>query len=157
MLKNLSKDEALVKMQNICSVQEKCISDVQQKLRTLKINNSDISEIIDNLIDNKYINELIFATSFTNDKIRLNKWGLQKIKYELKSKRISDSDIAKAFTTINQDEYNEMQISELHKKLKTLADEDKQKTQSKLFNFAQSRGYDISLIKKIIDKNLEDE
>jgi len=154
MQKNLSTSEALNKMQNLCSGQEKCISDITQKLKTLKINNSDISEIIDNLIDNNFLNEERFAIAFANDKIKFNKWGLIKIKYELKSKRIKDNDIATAFSLINQDDYKEMQILELTKKIKSISDEeDKQKLKSKMYNFAQSRGYDTNLTKIVIEKN----
>ncbi len=150
-MKTINKDEALVMMTNLCARQEKCTSEVIQKLKTLGVSQNNIDEIIDYLIDNNYIDLKRYCTSFVNDKLKFNKWGKNKIRYELRSKNIDSSIIEQAISQIDETEYKDLQISELTKKMKTIEDADKQKIYSKLFNFATSRGYSTDIIKYILN------
>ena len=84
----LDKNQALLKAQNICSKSEKCEKDIRFKLKNLNVSENEIEDIILSLIQQNFINEKRFAISFTNEKLKLLKWGRIKIKYALIQKDI---------------------------------------------------------------------
>ena len=84
------------------------------------------------------------------DKFRFNKWGKIKISYALKQKGISVELINTSLNTIDDGEYEEMLASILKTKLKGLKYEFEYEKQGKLFNFAQSRGFESQVIYRIV-------
>ena len=74
-----SETKALNRMANLCARREYCVFDIKSKLMRYELGHESIERIIEHLIKEKYIDELRFARSFINDKIRFNKWGRVKI------------------------------------------------------------------------------
>ena len=150
MKKEYTLDELLHKAASYCSISEHCSSEVEEKLNAWCIGCDDKSKIIDKLIAEDFINEKRYCVHFVKDKFRFNKWGKIKISYALKQKGLADELINAALTTIDDGEYEEMLASILKTKLKGLKYEFEYEKQGKLFNFAQSRGFESSVINRII-------
>ena len=147
--KQLSKEEALSRLKHICASNEKCLYDVKQKLKSWGL--IDIfDEIADELIDEKYIDELRYAESFANDKVKFSYWGRKKIRYTLIGKGISDSTIDSALKSLNLEEYRQVVEKELNKKMRSLKEEDAYKKKQKVFAFAAQRGYEGDLVSDIL-------
>jgi regulatory protein len=151
-MKPITPEEALARLQNLCSTSEKCSYDVRQKLIEYKIEPAKIAEIIQKLQKFGFIDDERFACAFVRTKHKISKWGKQKIEFQLKIKHIPDAIIAKALDEINDDLYIETITSELQKKLKTAKAKSQQELTAKLMNFALSRGYDYNLAYEIIKK-----
>ncbi|MEI6556196.1 MAG: regulatory protein RecX [Paludibacter sp.] len=150
MKKEYTVDELLHKAASYCSISEHCIFDVEEKLTAWGVCDSEKKEIIDRLISEDFINEKRFCTYFVKDKFRFNKWGKIKISYALKQKGLKDELINKALASIDDGEYEEMLASILKTKLKGLKYEFEYEKQGKLFNFAQSRGFESQVIYRIV-------
>ena len=150
MKKEYTVDELLHKAASYCSISEHCIFEVEEKLTAWGVCDSDKKEIINRLISEDFINEKRFCTYFVKDKFRFNKWGKIKISYALKQKKLKDELINKALATIDDGEYEEMLASILKTKLKGLKYEFEYEKQGKLFNFAQSRGFESQVIYRIV-------
>ncbi len=147
--------KAIGKAAAICSKQEKCVADVRKKLFDWKLDEEHHQEVIDYLIDEKFINEERFAIAFARDKMRYNKWGKVKIKYHLSAKRISSDIIDTALAELSADDYREIIIDELTKKRRSLKDSDKNILKSKLLRFAASRGFDQDIVYGVLDAVVE--
>ena len=153
---NISPATALSKVQFICSKQEKCCSDIRKKLQDWNISEDDQDEIITSLIEDKFIDESRFTNFYVRDKYRFNKWGRIKISYQLKHKQIPERIITESLEQINDQEYKEILQDLLQSKLRSLKDEDKYQLKTKLYRFAQSRGFESQLSLNLIDDLLSE-
>jgi regulatory protein len=98
--------EAINKMEHYCAYQERCHSEVEQKLRSLKMDSEETSVIISQLINDNFLNESRFACSFARGKHRIKHWGRVRIINELKFRHISTYNINLALKEISLEEYS---------------------------------------------------
>jgi regulatory protein len=150
MKKEYTLDELLHKAASYCSISEHCISEVEEKLNAWEVSDDDKNKIISRLIAEDFINEKRYCIYFVKDKFRFNKWGKIKITYALKQKGFNNDLINTALNTIDEGEYEEMLASILKNKLAGLKYEFEYEKQGKLFNFAQSRGFESVVINRIL-------
>jgi len=148
------KDEILTKIQRYCAYQERCHSEVRTKLISLKAYGEMLEEIITELIKDDYLNEMRFAETFAGGRFRIKKWGRQKIKMHLKTKKVSDYCIKKALATIDESDYRKT-LSSLIKKYKS---ERKSLNLNKLqlnkncMQFCINKGYEYALVNEILNE-----
>ncbi len=146
-----SKDEALQKAKQYCAYQERCHSEVKEKLYSLGMNKNEVDELLSELISDNYLNEERFAIQFAGGKFRIKQWGMVKIKYALKQKQVSEYCIKKALAAIDERDYNKTLEKLFEQKLKTLKEEKnifikKRKLQDHLLQ----KGFETSVISKLI-------
>jgi regulatory protein len=151
----MTADLALQKAQSLCSKQERCISEIREKLNVWEVKETDAEKIIRQLVAEKFINESRYAAFFTHDKFRFNKWGKVKIRIELKRKNIPPDAIADALESIPAEEYENLIETELQKKKRTITAKNKWDAKAKLMRFAMSRGFESELVSRITDRLLQ--
>lgn len=149
-MKEYTFDELLHKAASYCSISEHCISDVELKLKAWGIDPAKSDKIIERLKSDDFINEKRYCVAFVKDKFHYNKWGKIKISYALKQKGLDNQLINQALNTIDEGEYEEMLAVLLKAKLKTIKWEYEYEKMGKLFNFAQSRGFESAIIDKVV-------
>lgn len=137
--------QAFDKAAALCSRYEKCISEVRSKLFDWQIDESLYEPIIEQLIEERYLDEARYTKGFITDKIRFGKWGRIKIRYMLRGKGIASDLVEAAFADIDEELYHEMVFSELDKKKKKLKGTSFE-IQGKLYRFGASRGFESDLI-----------
>ena len=132
--KHLTKEQALEKLKHYCAYQERCHSEVKEKLYNLGVWKKDHDEIISTLIEENYLNEERFAIAFAGGKWRVKQWGRVKIKYELKQKGVSEYCMAdEKYTSLKAEQY-------LVRKKKTM-------------DFLIRKGFEMDLVRKVIEKS----
>lgn len=149
-MKEYTFDELLHKAASYCSISEHCVSEVELKLKAWGVEPDKATKIVDKLIDDDFINEKRYCVAFVKDKFHFNKWGKIKISYTLKQKGLDNQLITQALNTIDEGEYEEMLSLLLKAKIKTIKWEYEYEKMGKLFNFAQSRGFESAVIDKVI-------
>jgi len=149
-MKEYSFDELLHKAASYCSISEHCISEVELKLKAWGVDTDKSDKIINRLIAEDFINEKRFCIAFVKDKFRFNKWGKIKISYALKQKQLDNNLINDALNIIDEGEYQEMLAELLKAKVKTIKWEYEYEKMGKLFQFAQSKGFESAIIDKAI-------
>ena len=102
---SLSLEQALQKARHYCAYQERCHSEVQEKLYSFGLRRAQVDEALAALIDENYLNEQRFAIQFAGGRFRMKHWGRVRIRYELKQKKVSDHCIRAALEAIDEDQY----------------------------------------------------
>jgi len=91
----LSNDVILKKVLHYCAYQDRCTQEVRTKLSTFDMPDAEKEKIVKLLVDEGYLDDERYASTFVRSKIHLKKWGVNKIKMSLKMKGISDEIIGK--------------------------------------------------------------
>jgi len=142
-MKQLTEAEALHQSAAYCSLADRCIDDVRKKLTKWEIETPVQNRIIQRLIQEQFLNEERFCKSFVNDKMKFNKWGENKIKFELRKKNIPEPLIQATLKNINPKENKDKLLQLLTAKKKTVKGKNEFEIQQKLMRFAAGRGFAI--------------
>lgn len=148
----LSFDEAKRKLENYCAYQDRCHSEVVNKMFQLGITPQIHDEILVHLISQNFLNEERFAKSFVRGKHRLSAWGKNRITNELKFRNINSRLITIALAEIEEEEYYQTFDRISNNKWNQLTDQDLQKKKQKFQAYLFRKGYAMS---DIIEKTEE--
>jgi regulatory protein len=152
--KQLTKEQALQKLKHYCAYQERCHSEVKEKLYSLGVWKREHDEIIASLIEEDYLNEERFAIAFAGGKWRVKQWGRVKIKYELKQKQVSDYCINKALKQINEAEYMQLLNKLAKEKYAALKNDQYIIRKKKTINYLVAKGFETALVTAVINDQL---
>lgn len=100
-----TKDQALEKMRHFCAYQERCHGEVRLRLRAFPLEPEEVEAVVSSLIEDDFLNEKRFAVAWAGGKFRMLQWGRVRIRYELKRKGVSDVNIRKGLSGIDDGEY----------------------------------------------------
>ena len=146
-----SKEEALQKAKQYCAYQERCHSEVKEKLYSLGMNKNETNELLSELISDNYLNEERFAIQFAGGKFRIKQWGRIKIKYGLKQKQVSDYCIKKALKAIDESDYKKTAEKLFEQKLRTLkAEKNSFIKKRKLQDHLLQKGFETDVVRRLI-------
>lgn len=143
---SLTKEQALQKLKHYCGYQERCHSEVRDKLFDLGVYRRFHDEIISTLIEENYLNEERFAMAFAGGKWRIQKWGRVKIRYELKQKQLSEYCIKRAMEEIDEDDYRKVLQKLVADKYASLKKEQYLVRKKKTIDYLINRGFESSMI-----------
>ena len=138
--------KVLDRLETMCSKREYCRKDILAKaLKLVEGDQSAAGELLDSLVENRYVDDGRYAGAFAREKAQLDGWGPLKIRYALRAKGIEPALIDDALGTID----SEVSVQRLDKLLQAKArslEGDPQK-KPKLIKFALSRGYEYDQVR----------
>ena len=147
----LTPAQALEKIKHYCAYQERCHSEVKEKLFDYGLNKIESDEILLYLIENDYLNEQRFAEQFAGGHFRRKKWGRIKIRYALRQKQISDPCIKEALLVIDEEDYLKTLQQLFEEKSKTLRSEKNHFIRKKkIRDHLLQKGYEAGLIQDLL-------
>jgi regulatory protein len=138
-----SREQIIFKLEAFCAYQERCVSEVRTKVERLGADESLSLEVIKHLKDNRFLDEKRFVEAYVQGKLRIKKWGRQKIKAALFQKRIDAKLIQEGiYSFISDEEYQDVMASLIERKNRELSSEkNPQIKKQKLMRFLLSRGF----------------
>ena len=149
--KNIGTEKAFQKAKYYCAYQERSHAEVKKKLYGFGLYKNEVEILLSRLIEENYLNEERFAIAFAGGKFRIKQWGKTKIKYELRMRQISDYNIKKALSQIEEEDYLKTLQKLAAEKLATLKSEKNIFIRkSKLQNYLVGKGYEFNLIGEIV-------
>jgi regulatory protein len=147
--KQLSPEQATVKIRHYCAFQERTHQEVKTKLSSYGISWSDANQILSSLIEEGFLNEERFAKAFVGGKFRMKGWGRKKIEMELKKRQVSAYSIQKALREeIDPLAYEASLLKQMEKKWNALKGPGNTiyVKQSKVRQYFLSRGFENNII-----------
>lgn len=139
------------RLRGLCSRREYCRSDVMKKaVAALDGDQSEAARIVDILVEERYVDDLRYASAFARDKSSISGWGRVKISHMLSAKGISRDIIKEALEEIDEEKASSRLDKLLQSKARSLKDDPQAKL--KLLRFALGRGYGYDEVKDIVDE-----
>ena len=149
-------EKCLSRLQRLCSKAEYCRSQMYTKaLRDLEGDTSAAKRVVDALVADKYVDDARYASAFAREKASIQGWGPVKIRFQLRSKGISDADIASGMSEIEEPKAARKLESVIVAKYRSLKGDPQ--CRLKLLKFALSRGYEYGDVAAAVDSVMKGE
>ena len=146
--------KVLNRLQAQCSKREYCSSDVLRKaLTAFDGDKEQAAKLLDALVEDRFVDDLRYASAFAREKSRISGWGPAKISYTLVGKGIPKEVVKEALKGIDEEEADKRMMSVLETKYRTLAGDPHEKF--KLLKFGLTRGYEYDKLAPAVDEILK--
>ena len=150
-MENPEYARCLSRLQKRCSKAEYCSSDVYRKaLKALEGDAEAAARVVAALVKEKYVDDVRYAGAFAREKAGLQGWGPIKIRFQLRSKGISEDAIAAALEEVEPGRAADKLERLLAAKARTL--EGDPQFRLKMLKFGLSRGYEYAAVEEALKK-----
>ena len=131
--------------------------ELKQKLLKKEYAPKLIAEVLAELKKNDLLNDEKFAEAFISEKLKIKKWGKNKILAEIFKRGINRKLFEKVVLEIDEESYIKSAEEIAKKKFNVLKERtnDNQIIKRKLFSFLTSKGYEYETIKNVANKLLK--
>ena len=151
MKKNISTEEAYIKLSALCASAEHCSGEMVEKMQRWGLSEKAQAQILEKLTEKQFIDDERFCRAFVKDKIRYNKWGRRKIEQALYMKHVDKGIQQRVLDEIDPSEYVEILRQLLQQKRKSVHAANDYEMNGKLMRFALQRGFTMDIIHQCID------
>ena len=138
--------EATKKLEHYCAYQDRCHEEVIQKLRSMKMDQDEIDQIIVQLIADNFLNEERFACNYARGKHRIKHWGKIRIVNELKFRKISQYNINLALKEITTEEYEATFHNLAEQNWESIRESNPLKKRKKFCDYVLRKGFESNLV-----------
>jgi len=139
----------LARLQKLCAKAEYCRADVYRKaLKALDGDTDQASRMVDALAEDRYVDDARYAVAFAREKASLQGWGPIKIRFQLRSKGVSDEVISAALEEVEPARAADKLERLLAAKARTLQGDPQFRL--KLIKFGLSRGYEYDAVEEAL-------
>ena len=142
-------NKAINQALNLLSYRQRSEKEIYLALKRKDYQESSIMKAIDYCRKNKYLDDKAFAKSYVNDKINLSKLGVERIRYELRLKGISQEIIDRVLVVDKDDQY-ELAKELAEKRIKSYKNDSTNAIYRKLGGYLQRRGYSYEIISRVL-------
>ena len=124
--------------------------EIEDRLRMKGFEQHIIANTLAYLKDHGLVDDLEFAESFVRDRIRINKHGPRRIRYDLYQKGIEQTIIDRVLDEDDNEYDRALELA--RKRLSSYRNDDRATKYRKLGGFLQRRGYSPDCVYKILNK-----
>lgn len=157
----LTPEQAKNRAAAVCARSEQAPGDVRDKLIKWGLSPTDVTQVLQWLTEQDFINEERYAQAFVKDKFAFNGWGRLKIAHQLRQKGIPSEVIEAAMSTIDEEAYCTRLVELLRAKWRTVQGREPHAAWAAMMRFAASRGFESSIagacVKKVTRLDVEDD
>lgn len=147
-------NELLLKAERFCAYRERCGYEVRKKLDELGAEKNQADKIIASLVENAYLSDERFAKLFVSGKFRIKRWGKNKLRAELKMKKLPDPLIYKALDSIDEEEYLKTIEHLIAKKSKEVKSKNAKDKTRKVAMYLFSKGFESDIVWKALKQTI---
>jgi regulatory protein len=144
-------DSITRKLEAFCAYQERCLFEIKKKLEEFDLSDGQKTSIISSLKTNKFWNEERFAEAYCQGKVRIKRWGKQKIKAGLIQKHVESAIIKSALESIDELDYlNALQTLYEKKSQELKPEKNPWNKRQKIMRYLASRGFTFEDINSVM-------
>tara|TARA_Y100001960_G_scaffold23929_1_gene21163 strand:+ start:972 stop:1418 length:447 start_codon:yes stop_codon:yes gene_type:complete len=125
-----------------CGYRERSVKEVENKLIDKRFSRDVIRLTLKKIKGLGFVDNLRFSKSFSRGKNNNNRWGKNKIRYELIAKGLNDNEIQEGIRSIDERTYK----TTLNKNIELFKKKNKKFDKNKLINHLINKGFEIELI-----------
>lgn len=148
------KEKITEKIMKYCAWRDRCTQEVLRKLTEMGASEKLTQNLIQQLKEEKFLNDHRFAISYARGKLANNQWGRIKIRYALSAFQIDKEFIEEALSGLDNDLYDETLERLVQKKLRTLKTGNYHEKYQKVFTYLSSKGFESDRIREAVNKQL---
>ena len=141
----LTVPQAMNRAAALCARSEQATGDIRAKLLRWGLTDAEANQVIGQLVQQGFIDDIRFSCAFVKDRFALNGWGRVKITHQLRLKGVPAVAIDQAMSVIDDDEYRLKLIAILSAKWKTLSSREPRAAWAAMMRFAASRGFETPI------------
>ena len=142
------------KIEYFCAYQERCHTDVINKLNKLGVFGDQVDEYICHLIDENFLSETRYSEAYVRGKFNNNNWGRVKIIRELKLRNISEWNINNALLQIDDLEYEKKLDKICEKQIQQISGTSSE-AKNKIIRRLAQKGWETELIIKCLNRPIK--
>ena len=146
------KKQVASKMAALCSRSEQCSPDICKKIVAVGLTDKEAEEILEFLKKEKFIDDKRYAKAYVSEKLKVNKWGRVKIRYNLRVKGLPAEIIEIGMESLDQKKYIDILLKTMKEKAKKTGSKNKFEKMGQIIRFAQSRGFEPELIHRYMNE-----
>ncbi len=147
----LTADEAYMRLVDRCSMAEISTGEALEKLRALGISGGESRDIVQRLVNQRFIDDERFARVYVRDRVNNARWGVNKIRAAMRLKGLDTQTIDAAINEeLDEDTYFSNLAAALHSKGRNMSTPLSRDDYGRLARFAISRGYEPSLVRDML-------
>ena len=151
--KQITAEDALVRLELLCARSEQCSWEVMQKLQRWGIAAGDREHILDSLVDRRFVDDERYARAYARSKFMFSRWGRKKIRLGLVAKRIGRSLIDDAVADATEGDVYIGTLRVLMRSKARLMDTPLCREDAlKLCRFAMQRGFEWEYVSAVLDE-----
>ncbi len=143
--KPLTETQAMNRAAALCARSEQAPRDIREKLLRWGLTTDEANQVLNQLVDQGFIDEQRFACAFVNDRFNFNGWGRVKIAHQLRLKGISNEIIDEAMALIDEEKYRQRLVELLHSKWRVIKEREPRAAWAAMMRFAASRGFESDI------------
>jgi regulatory protein len=136
--------QAIGQLERYCSLQERCLSQIQQKLKEIELSFEQKEYVVQMLQAEGYHDEERFAKAYARGKFRQLKWGKIKIAAGLRFLKVPGNLIEIALQEIDPNEYERVRVQLIEKKKVQLKEKDIFRRKLKIAYFLHAKGFETN-------------
>lgn len=148
-------DKIKAQILRYCSIEERSEKQVFEKAIKKGMSKRDVVNLIACLKQEGYLNEHRFAAIFATSKLHQNKWGPEKITWELLQHGVDRAVIHEALQTIHEDEFVQTAFKLIRKKIQQWKHLSEWEQEQKLKQFLHGKGYSMNIINQALNSVAE--
>ncbi len=146
----MTEQQALNRLTSLCSRSEYSTFDIRKKMVSWQFDESLQEKLLARLVSERYVDDARYARSLVNDKLRLNRWGSQKIRSALIQKHIAKDIIEEVLSEVDPSKYVATLRELLRQKSHTINTPSTYERKVRLHRFALSRGFTSDIIRQCL-------
>ncbi len=144
--------QLLEMLRKFCAYQERCHSELKEKMERLKIPFYKQDDFIAALISENFLHEERFAKLYAVSKLRQKNWGRRRIEQGLFEKRLSTYCLQAGLKAIDDREYQEILEKTAEKKSASLSEADPWIHKNKLAEYLIRKGFEPELVWPLVTR-----